>query len=89
MKIPKSFTLAGIRWTVEESAVFSEMGHCNAETATIRLRKDLPAQVKAATFCHELQHAIRYTLGSDEHNETEVDAQGNLLHQFLEQYGRA
>lgn len=87
MKIPKSFTLAGIRWTVEESSVITEMGHCAAETATIRLRKDLPAQVKAATFCHELQHAIRYTLGLDDHNEQEVDSQGNLLHQFLEQYG--
>lgn len=89
MKIPRTFTLAGIRWTVEESDAFAEMGHCNAETATIRLRKGLPAQVKAATFCHELQHAIRYTLGEDEHPEKEVDAQGNLLHQFLEQYGRA
>lgn len=88
MKIPKSFTLAGIRWTVEESDAISEMGHCAAETATIRLRRGLSAQVKAATFCHELQHAIRYTLGKDEHDETEVDSQGNLLHQFLEQYGR-
>jgi hypothetical protein len=88
MKIPKSFTLAGIRWTVEESDAISEMGHCAAETATIRLRRGLSAQVKAATFCHELQHAIRYTLGKDEHDETEVDAQGNLLHQFLEQYGK-
>ena len=88
MKIPKSFTLAGIRWTVEETDAISEMGHCAAETATIRLRTGLSAQVKAATFCHELQHAIRYTLGKDEHNEEEVDSQGNLLHQFLEQYGR-
>jgi hypothetical protein len=88
MKIPKSFTLAGIRWTVEESDAISEMGHCSAETATIRLRKDLPAQMKAATFCHELQHAIRYTLGLDDHDEKEVDAQGNLLHQFLEQWGK-
>lgn len=87
MKIPRTFTLAGIRWTVEESSVISEMGHCAAETATIRLRKDLSPQVKAATFCHELQHAIRYTLGKDEHDEVEVDAQGNLLHQFLSQYG--
>jgi hypothetical protein len=86
MKIPRAFTLAGIRWTVEETSVISEMGHCSAETSTIRLRKDLSPQVKAATFCHELQHAIRYTLGMDEHNEVEVDAQGNLLHQFLEQY---
>jgi len=86
MKIPKTFTLAGIRWSVEESDAISEMGHCNAETAMIRLRKGLPEQVKAATFCHELQHAIRYTLGLDDHDEKEVDAQGNLLHQFLQQY---
>jgi hypothetical protein len=85
MKIPKSFQLAGITWHVEETDAISEMGHCSSETATIRLRKDLPAQMKAATFCHELQHAIRYTLGQDEHNEAEVDAQGNLLYQFLTQ----
>lgn len=88
MKIPKTFILAGIRWTVEECDAISEMGHCNCETATIRIRKGLVEQVKAATFCHELQHAIRYTLGKDEHDEVEVDAQGNLLHQFLEQYNR-
>jgi hypothetical protein len=88
LKIPKSFTLAGIRWTVEETAAISEMGHCSAEAATIRLRKDLSDQVKAATFCHELQHAILYTMGLDEHDEKLVDAQGNLLHQFLSQYGR-
>lgn len=88
MKIPKTFTLAGILWTVEETTGISEMGHCSAEEAVIRLRKGLTPQVKAATFCHELQHAIRYTLGQDEHNETEVDSQGNLLHQFLEQFGK-
>jgi len=88
MKIPKHFNLAGIRWSVEETDAISEMGHCAAETATIRLRKGLSNQVKAATFCHELQHAIRYTLGLDEHNEIEVDAQGNLLHQFLEKWGK-
>lgn len=86
MKIPKTFTLAGIRWKVEETDAISDMGHCDSESATIRLRRSLPEQVKAATFCHELQHAIRYTLGLDDHDEKEVDAQGNLLHQFLEQY---
>jgi hypothetical protein len=88
VKIPKSFQLAGIRWTVEETSAISDMGHCDSEGATIRLRKDLSDQVKAATFCHELQHAIRYTLGQDDHDEKEVDAQGNLLHQFMEQYGK-
>jgi hypothetical protein len=88
MKIPKSFQLAGIKWTVEETSAISDMGHCDSESATIRLRRDLADQVKAATFCHELQHAIRYTLGQDEHDEKEVDAQGNLLHQFMEQYAK-
>jgi hypothetical protein len=88
VKIPKSFTLAGILWTVEESNAISDMGHCDNETATIRLRSDLSPQVKAATFCHELQHAIRFTTGLDEHDEKEVDSQGNLLHQFLEQFGK-
>jgi hypothetical protein len=88
VKIPKAFTLAGVRWTVEETHAISDMGHCDSETATIRIRAGLTEQMKAATFCHELQHAIRYTLGHDEHSEVEVDAQGNLLHQFLQQWGR-
>jgi hypothetical protein len=88
MKIPRSFNLAGIRWTVEESDAITEMGHCNSETAIIRIRTGLSDQVKASTFCHELQHAIRFTLGHDEHNEVEVDQQGNLLHQFLEQFSK-
>lgn len=83
MKIPKSFQLAGITWRVVDSDAISDMGHCDSESATIRLRKDLPQQVKEATFCHELQHAIRYMSGQSDHDEKEVDAQGNLLHQFL------
>jgi hypothetical protein len=86
MKIPKTFTLAGIKWTVEETSHISDMGHCDSESAVIRLRQDLSPQMKAATFCHELQHAIRFTLGRSDHDEVEVDQQGNLLHQFLEQY---
>lgn len=86
MKIPKSFTLAGIKWTVEETTAISEMGHCDPNNARIRLRKDLSPQVKGATFCHELQHAIRFTLGKYDHDEVEADAQGNLLFQFMEQY---
>jgi hypothetical protein len=83
MKIPKSFQLAGVTWKVEETAAMHEMGHCDSETATIRLRAGLADQMKAATFCHELQHAIRYTAGETDHDEKTVDAHGNLLHQFL------
>jgi hypothetical protein len=88
MKIPKTFVLAGIRWTVEETNDISEMGHCNYSESTIRIKKDLSPQMKSATFCHELQHAIRYTTGKYDHDEVEVDAQGTLLHQFLEQFGK-
>lgn len=83
MKLPKTFRLAGMVWTVELSDAISDMGHCDSELAKIRIRKDLSAQVKLAVFCHELQHAIRYTAGETDHDEKEVDAHGNLLHQFL------
>jgi len=86
MKIPKSFSLAGVQWSVEETEAISDMGHCDSDNARIRLRKDLPKQMKEVTFCHELVHAILFTTGKTDHNETEVDAQGHLLHQFLEQY---
>lgn len=77
--------LAGVEWTVEESDHISDMGHCDGEAAVIRLRKDLSPQMKAATFCHELGHAIRFAAGipQEQHDEREIDAQGNLLFQFL------
>ena len=86
MTIPTSFQLAGIVWKVVETDAISDMGHCDSEAATIRLRSDLPDQVKQATFCHELQHAILFAMGRTDHDEREVDAQGNLLHQFLTTY---
>ena len=81
--VPTTFQLAGVTWRVVETDAISDMGHCDSESATIRLRSDLSAQMKAATFCHELQHAIRFMAGEAEHNERDVDAHGNLLHQFL------
>lgn len=89
VKIPKSFQLAGTRWTVEECAVLGDaMGQCDSNTATIRLLKSLSPQTKAQTFCHELIHAILFTMGHVSHDEREVDAQGHLLHQFLQQMGK-
>jgi len=84
-KIPKSFQLAGVVWTVEESEAISDMGHCDGEGAIIRIRKDLSKQMKFATFTHELMHAIKFAAGipQEDHNEREIDAMGNLLHQFL------
>lgn len=87
MRIPKSFVLAGIRWQVEESPTIDELGLCSQERATITLRTGLVKQVRDATFCHELEHAIRYTCGHSQ-DEQEVEAQGNILHQFLVQFAK-
>ncbi len=61
----------------------AEYGHCDLEAATIRLRKGLPRQMREATFFHELIHAIKFSAGETQHDEREVDAFGNLLHQFM------
>lgn len=87
MKVPKTFQLAAVTWTVREVDGLDEMGRCDPATATILLRKSLPPQVKLQTFCHELEHALRFASGHLEaHDEKEVDAIGNLLHQFLTTY---
>ena len=83
--IPSSFQLGGTLWTVHESDDITEMGHCDSSKALIRLRSDMPQQVKESTFCHELMHAIVYMAGIPlaEHSERDIDAFGNLLHQFM------
>lgn len=85
MKIPKFFQLAGIKWTVEETSAMNEMGHCDPDGAVIRIKAGLSKQAKESTFCHELQHAIRFATGKrTDHDEVEVEAQALMLHQFLE-----
>jgi hypothetical protein len=34
------------------------------------------------TFCHELVHAIMFSMGHTQHEEVFVDAFGQLLHQY-------
>ncbi len=83
MKVPETFDLAGTTWRVVDSEGLAEYGHCDLESATIRLRKGLPRQIRESTFCHELIHAIKFSAGETGHDEREVDALGNLLHQFM------
>lgn len=85
MNIPKSFQLAGTKWTVELTEKISEMGHCDGTKAVIRLRSDMPEQTIESTMCHELMHAIHYMAGIslNDHVERDIDAFGNLLHQYL------
>jgi hypothetical protein len=85
--IPKQFTLAGCVWEVVEVAGMEDLGCTNPQAFTISLRKELPKQTKEQTFCHELVHAIKFTMGKTDHDEQEVDAFGYLLHQFLKQRG--
>jgi hypothetical protein len=80
--VPKRFTLAGLEWTVEDINHLPDLGECDRDAATIRLRAGLSPQVRSATFYHELVHAIKFTAGLTEHSEQQVDIFGNLLHQF-------
>jgi len=83
--VPATFWLAGTQWKVERVAHLADLGCCLRDEATIRIRAGLPHQVDESTFCHELMHAIKFTMGLDaeKHDEQEVDAMGSLLHQFM------
>lgn len=80
--IPSAFMLGGTVWSVEVVDGLSELGCCERDTATIRLKRGLSEQIAASTFFHELTHAILYHLGKTQHDEAEVDAWAHLLHQF-------
>ena len=82
IKIPRTFSLAGIHWRVEDVPGLSELGLCDWNSAVIRLRVGMQEQIRADVFYHELIHAIMYATGLQEHPEREVDALGTLLHQF-------
>jgi len=77
-----TFDLAGCKWTVLNVAHMTEMGLCDPETYTIKLRSSLPEQAQEVTFYHELVHAILFTMGKTNHDEEFVDTFGGLLHQF-------
>ena len=83
MKIPKTFSLGGSKWKVEEVVKLDNCGITLRDECSILLRKELPLQTKEQTFCHELIHALKFTMGDQEHSEKEVEAMGHLLHQFF------
>lgn len=69
--------------------VFSQnLGTCAAHKAKIYLEKSLDRGVKEQTFCHELIHAILFSMGITEHDEKFVDGFATFLHQYLTQYGK-
>jgi hypothetical protein len=64
------------------------MGTCNPLTYEIIIKDNMTPQAAEATFFHELVHAIKFTMGETNHDEREVEAFGNLLHQTFVQLWR-
>lgn len=85
MKIPNEFKLGGIKWSVTQMPLCGTLGQCYMTNATIQLEKSLQREVKEQTFCHELVHAIMFTMGMRDHDEKFVDAFAVFLHQYLTQ----
>ncbi len=86
MKIPNQFQLAGSVWQVKQldKLAGDVLGLTHRDELRIELKKSLLPAVKAATFLHELLHAIKYTQGiADNHDEVEIDALAQYLHQAL------
>jgi hypothetical protein len=80
--IPKTFNLAGCKWTVKMVEEMTDLGRCDPATFTIYIKKGLNPSYAEQTFYHELTHAIMFTMGRNEHDEVFVDCFGVFLHQF-------
>lgn len=90
MKIPKKFTLGGVTWKVSEDNIpniNNALGLSSNVHATINIQPELNQDVKGQTFCHELVHAILFSMGKpgDTHDEVFVDGFATFLHQYLKQ----
>lgn len=92
--IPSTFQLAGRRWKVKrisrkamdkmtlEADLPQAVGVCSPTRATIWLVNDIEGDILDISFEHELEHAIRFTQGKDDHDEADVDGVAHLRHQF-------
>lgn len=89
MKIPKRFELGGRTWRVVRGVKGRnrrEYGRASSSRCVIELTtKNKTRESEEHTFCHELAHAIGYTMAWQKliKDETKVDALGSLLRQFL------
>lgn len=79
--------LGGAVWTVVQvPRLKGKLGDTNFSLHRIRLLATQTEQAKLSTFCHELMHAVMWTLGDhtdDAPNEKQADLYGAMLHQFL------
>lgn len=85
MIIPDSFQLAGLTWSVQDRDDLENLGQTFRDKALIVLQTGMPEQIREATFCHELVHAIKFMKGDTyPHDEGEVEAWAYYLHQYLQ-----
>jgi len=86
MNIPKQFQLAGVKWKVLPNPHLVNLGECHSQKGVVYLKNDPNHvdQTREQTFCHELVHAILFTMGdSGPHDEKFVDGFAYLLHQYF------
>jgi len=88
MKIPKEFQLGGLTWVVKDGQTIEAMGFCQLDKGLIRLSEEIKGDVLEQTFCHELVHAIMFSMGLRDHDEKFVDGFGTFLHQYLKVHGK-
>jgi hypothetical protein len=83
LRIPSAFQLAGATWQVQQVDDLPDLGNCLRDVRKILLRKNQPKEAKYQAFCHELTHAIKFSMGQDNHDETETELFANFLAQFM------
>jgi len=82
--VPTEFKLAGMDWKVVFYEHLHDLGMCDNDTNTISIRQGMSRQQTEQAFCHELVHAIFYTMGNtDDHDEKLVEGFSQLLYQYL------
>jgi hypothetical protein len=84
--IPAEVTLGSRTWKIKRGVRMKALGDCDGSRCVIRLsRKNKSPEEEWHTFCHELTHAICFSMGWSEFNDDEIkiDAFANLLAQAL------
>jgi hypothetical protein len=62
MTIPNKFISQGIWWTVKYSPDIEDCGQTDYDLCEIRIREQLPQEMKEVTFLHEVGHTLNTTI---------------------------
>ena len=94
MAVPSSFKLGGRSWRVflktqkqldkltTAAGLPCAYGLCAYDKARIYLSTEVSSDVLDISFEHELEHAIEFTRGESDHDETVIDGRAHMRHQF-------